>query len=78
MEFTNQFKVPPGEIRARTRSIQRELGKNDIEGLFVVQRVDLFYFSGTAQNGFMYIPAEGVHFHVHLFAGRKLGPMLTR
>ncbi len=24
-----------------------------------MQRVDLFYFSGTAQNGFLYLPAEG-------------------
>ena len=28
-------------------------------GAFIVQRVDLFYFSGTAQNGFLYIPCEG-------------------
>ena len=59
MELTNHFKVPPPEIAARTRNIQLELRQNDIDGLFVVQRVDLFYFSGTAQNGFMYIPAEG-------------------
>ncbi len=59
MEFTNQFKVPTSEINARTLNIQKELQQNGIEGLFIVQRVDLFYFSGTAQNGFMYIPAEG-------------------
>jgi Xaa-Pro aminopeptidase len=59
MDITNQFKVPASEIKARTLSIQQELRQNNIEGLFIVQRVDLFYFSGTAQNGFMYIPAEG-------------------
>jgi Xaa-Pro aminopeptidase len=59
MKLTNQFKVPKSEISARTLNIQKELQQNGIEGLFIVQRVDLFYFSGTAQNGFMYIPAEG-------------------
>ena len=59
MDFTNQFKVPASEIKDRTLNIQKELRQTDIEGLFIVQRVDLFYFSGTAQNGFMYIPAEG-------------------
>jgi Xaa-Pro aminopeptidase len=59
MDITNQFKVPAAEIKARSLSIQQELRQNNIEGLFIVQRVDLFYFSGTAQNGFMYIPADG-------------------
>jgi Xaa-Pro aminopeptidase len=53
------FRVPVDEIRKRTAKIQRELQQNGIDGLFIAQRVDLFYFSGTAQNGFLYIPAEG-------------------
>jgi len=59
MDITNQFKVPASEIKSRTLNIQKELQQTDIDGLFIVQRVDLFYFSGTAQNGFIYIPAEG-------------------
>jgi len=59
MDITNQFKVPASEIKARMLNIQKELQQADIDGLFIVQRVDLFYFSGTAQNGFIYIPAEG-------------------
>lgn len=59
MDITNQFKVPAFEIKLRTLNIQKKLRQSDIDGLFIVQRVDLFYFSGTAQNGFMYIPAEG-------------------
>jgi Xaa-Pro dipeptidase len=59
MEFTNQFKVPVSEIKRRTLNIQEELRQHNIEGAFIVQRVDLFYFSGTAQNGFLYMPAEG-------------------
>ncbi|HBF42045.1 MAG TPA: aminopeptidase P family protein [Desulfobacteraceae bacterium] len=54
-----KFEVPASEIVNRISMIQKELRQHDIDGLFVVQRVDLFYFSGTAQNGFLYIPAEG-------------------
>jgi Xaa-Pro aminopeptidase len=59
MELINQFKVPAFEIKARTLNIQKELQQAGIDGIFIVQRVDLFYFSGTAQNGFMYIPSAG-------------------
>jgi Xaa-Pro dipeptidase len=53
------FRVPRVEIERRTAAIQRELRQAEIDGLFVAQRADLFYFSGTAQNGFLFIPAEG-------------------
>jgi Xaa-Pro aminopeptidase len=53
------FRVPAMEIAARINKIQRELQRNEIDGLLIVQRVDLFYFSGTAQNGVLFIPAEG-------------------
>jgi len=59
METINHFKVPDSEIETRTHKVQNQLQAADIDGLFIVQRVDLFYFSGTAQNGFMYIPADG-------------------
>ena len=59
MKMGNRFKVPASEIDARTLKLQKELQTSQMDGLFIVQRVDLFYFSGTAQNGFMYIPAEG-------------------
>jgi len=55
----DKFKVPSGEIDRRIEKIRKELQNNGIDGLFIVQRVDLFYFSGTAQTGFLYIPAEG-------------------
>lgn len=55
----NKFKVPSGEIIRRKAIIQKELQNSGIDGLFIVQRVDLFYFSGTAQNGYLYMPAEG-------------------
>ena len=54
-----QFKVPETEIRNRIDRIQKKLQVNNIEAMLVVQRVDLYYFTGTAQNGFLYIPAHG-------------------
>jgi Xaa-Pro dipeptidase len=53
------FRVPILEIERRTAAVQSELRRAGIDGLFIVQRADLFYFSGTAQNGFLYLPAEG-------------------
>ncbi len=57
--MTKKFKVPSSEIEDRITKIQKRLQKQEIDGLFVIQRADLFYLSGTAQNGFLYIPAQG-------------------
>lgn len=51
--------VPSAEILARIDRLRHELRAHDMDGMFIVQRVDLFYFSGTAQSGFLYVPAEG-------------------
>jgi Xaa-Pro dipeptidase len=57
--MVEDFKVPEVEISNRIKRIQNLLREKNIDGLFIVQRVDLFYFSGTAQNGVLYMPAEG-------------------
>ena len=54
-----KFKVPSYEIEDRITKIQKRLQKQEIDGLLIIQRADLFYLSGTAQNGFLYIPAQG-------------------
>ena len=54
-----EFKVPASEILARRKKIQQEMLDREIGGIFISQRVDLFYFTGTAQNGYLYMPAEG-------------------
>jgi Xaa-Pro dipeptidase len=53
------FRFPGDEIDQRRHRIQKELQENGMDGLLIVQRVDLLYFSGTAQSGFLYIPAQG-------------------
>ena len=57
--MNEKFKVPGIEINDRIKRVQKKMRTNGMDGLFIVQRVDLYYFSGTAQNGALYIPAEG-------------------
>lgn len=53
------FRVPTEELYRRCSILQADLQAKGIDGVLIVQRVDLFYFSGTAQNGFLYLPAKG-------------------
>ena len=57
--MSGHFRVPRAEIYSRIERIQKALRHEEIDALLIVQRVDLFYFTGTAQNGALYIPAEG-------------------
>jgi Xaa-Pro aminopeptidase len=51
--------TPSDELRSRLAKLQENLGKNSIEGALIIQNADLFYFSGTCQQGQLYVPAEG-------------------
>lgn len=53
------FKIPAVEIELRLQNLQVNMQQSEIEAILIVQRVDLLYFTGTAQNGFLYIPAHG-------------------
>lgn len=56
---TYELGAPAGEIQARIDKFQAELQKNGIDGSLIVQKTDLFYFAATAQQGWLYVPAEG-------------------
>jgi len=51
--------IPKDELYKRVNSLQARMQKDGIAGALLVQRADLFYFSGTGQNGHLLIPAEG-------------------
>jgi len=51
--------TPPEEIRLRIARLQEVLGGGDIGGALISQNVDLFYFAGTIQRSFLFVPAEG-------------------
>lgn len=48
-----------GEIQSRITALQTALGKAGMDGALLVQRTDLYYFSGTDQNAHLYVPAKG-------------------
>jgi Xaa-Pro dipeptidase len=47
------------EIEARIAKIQSVLDARGLGGVFIVQNVDVYYFSGTIQNSVLFIPREG-------------------
>ncbi len=57
--MSKEFRVPKQEIKGRIEKVQKELQEKQIDALFITHKVNLFYFSGTAQDGYLYIPAEG-------------------
>jgi hypothetical protein len=51
--------VPEQEIECRIRNLQLSLQEMDLDGAFILQNVDLFYFSGTIQSSVLFIPQQG-------------------
>jgi Xaa-Pro aminopeptidase len=51
--------TPQEEIRSRITRFQKSLQESDIAAALISQNVDLFYFAGTIQRSFLFIPAEG-------------------
>ncbi len=51
--------TPKSELDQRVAKLQELLKQQDIDGVVIIQNVDLFYFSGTIQQSHLFIPAEG-------------------
>ncbi|MGQ9646364.1 MAG: M24 family metallopeptidase [Thermodesulfobacteriota bacterium] len=51
--------VPAHEIALRIRRFQRELQEMGLDGAFILQNADLFYFSGTIQSSVLFVPRQG-------------------
>ncbi|MDZ7831288.1 MAG: Xaa-Pro peptidase family protein [Desulfobacterales bacterium] len=58
MEYS-QTHTPFAELTARREKLQAHLQQEGIDGALIVQNTDLFYFSGTIQQGQLYIPDRG-------------------
>jgi len=50
---------PKGELDDRILRFREKLGEAEIDGALIMQKTDFFYFSGTIQQGWLYLPAEG-------------------
>jgi Xaa-Pro aminopeptidase len=51
--------VPKEEIEKRINRFQTELATANLDGAFILQNADLFYFSGTIQTAVLFVPANG-------------------
>lgn len=51
--------TPVSELDRRLARFRELLKHRELEGAFILQNADLFYFTGTVQQGVLYIPAEG-------------------
>jgi Xaa-Pro aminopeptidase len=57
--YDRTLNTPQSEIQTRIAALQRVLAQKKIDGALILQRVDLFYFTGTIQQGSLYVPAAG-------------------
>jgi len=56
----NRNDTTPGkELKTRIGRLQSYLRNNNIDGAVILQKTDLYYFSGTIQQSHLYVPAEG-------------------
>ncbi len=51
--------VPQGEIFHRISRLQQELTAIRLSGTMILDGVNMFYYTGTIQNGVLFVPAEG-------------------
>ena len=51
--------TPLKEIENRLARIRAGMKKQEMEGLLVIQKMNLYYLSGTTQEGLLFVPLEG-------------------
>ncbi len=51
-------KIPQTEISTRIENIKAGMAKTDLEAILLTYKPDIFYFSGTAQDCYLYISAH--------------------
>lgn len=57
--YNSELNTPKAELEQRIGNLKNHLRQNGIGAALILQRVDLFYFSGTLQQGSLYIPVDG-------------------
>lgn len=53
------LEITAAELDQRIKRLQLALQEKGVDGALIVQKTDLFYFSATSQQGFLYIPDVG-------------------
>jgi Xaa-Pro dipeptidase len=58
-DFLEDMKVPRAELEARCKNLQNEMETAGMHAVLILQQADKFYFSGTVQDGVVFIPSQG-------------------
>ncbi|MEA3436398.1 MAG: Xaa-Pro peptidase family protein, partial [Thermodesulfobacteriota bacterium] len=56
--FNTDLNTPKSEIEVRIEKLQKKLDENNINGTLILQKADLFYFTGTIQDAHLYVPCD--------------------
>ncbi len=56
--FQTDENVPALELNNRITALQERLSRNNVDAALILQGTDLYYFSGTTQQGHLYVPAD--------------------
>ena len=51
--------TPAPEIQLRLAGLQASLARLELDGALLRQNADLYYYAGTVQQSYLYVPAEG-------------------
>jgi Xaa-Pro dipeptidase len=57
--YNTDNNTPKSEIDQRIDKLKMQLEDNNIDAALIVQRADLFYFTGTVQEAHLYVPVDG-------------------
>ena len=59
VEILEDLKTPKSELEKRVSRLQNEMVNENLDAVLILQQADKFYFSGTVQNGVIFIPLDG-------------------
>ena len=59
MPLFQRREITAAEIGARIDNLQQALQAGGVDAALIVQKTDLFYFSATAQQGYLHVPDRG-------------------
>jgi len=51
--------TPRQELESRLVKVQAKLRNRNLDGALILQKADLFYLTGSTQNGVFFVPADG-------------------
>lgn len=53
------MKIPISELNRRRDALQEKLRQQSVDGALLAQQMSMYYFTGTMQCQYVYVPAEG-------------------